>query len=53
VISADFTSTPSKTKVSRSSFPTLCYLDVHKAELHVWIIQIIADNCERYVCDSV
>jgi hypothetical protein len=49
----NFTSPPSKTKVSRSSFPTQCYVDVHKAELYVWIIQIIADNSERHVCVSV
>ena len=49
MISADFTSPPSKTEVSRSSFPTQCYADVHKAELYIWIIQIIADNSERHV----
>jgi hypothetical protein len=49
----DFTSPPSKTEVSRSSFPTQCYVDVHKAELYGWIIQIIVDNSERHVCVSV
>jgi len=53
VISADFTSPPSKTEVRRSSFSTQCYVDVQKAELHIWIIQIIGDNSERHLCDSV
>jgi hypothetical protein len=42
VISVDFSSPPSKTEVSRSRFPTQCYVGVHKAELCIWIIQVIA-----------
>lgn len=53
MISADFTSPPSKTEVSRSRFPTQCYVSVHKAELCICIIQIIADISERNVCVSV
>ena len=49
----DFTTPPSKTEVSRSSFPTQCFVDVHKTELYTWIIQIITDNFERHVCVSV
>ena len=53
VISVVFTSPPSKNEVSTSNFPTQCYLDVHKAALYIWIIQIIADNSEGHVCVSV
>ena len=28
---------------------TQCCVDVHKTELYIWIIQIIADNSERHV----
>ena len=37
----------------RSSFPTQCCVNVHKTELYIRIIQIIADNSERHVCVSV
>jgi len=49
-ISTNITSPPTKTEVSRSSFPTQCFVDVHKTELCTWIIQIIADNSGRHVC---
>ena len=53
VVSADFTSPLSKIEVSSSSFPAQNYVDVHKAALYIWIIQIIADNSEGHVCVSV
>jgi len=42
-----------KTEVSRSNFPTQCYVDMHNTALYIWIIQIIADNSEGHVCVSV
>ena len=40
-------------QVNRSSFPTQCYVDVHRSDLYVWIIHIITDNSERHMCLSV